>query len=272
MTQRRRPREREGQRRQERHADGDGERLEERARHTGDRDERQEDDDRGDRRADERHANLFDRAADRIRAALARVAMQHDILDDDDRIVDHEAHSGSEAAERHEVEALADHPQHDEGDGQRGGDDQSRDERRAPVAEEQHHDERREQQADEYRVADARNRVVDETRLIVERLQVHAFWQLAADVLDFLVHGLGDRHGVAVGLTEHVQEHRLLCVGGYCDVDRLDGLGDFRDVADANRRACRCRLHDDIPDVLDRLRLAAHQAQDELMVVLEQPG
>ena len=115
------------------------------------------------------------------RAVLAGVAVHHDVLDDDDGVVDHQADGGGQAAERHQVEALAQHAQRDEGDRDRGRNHQPGDERRAPVAQEQHHDERRQNQADQDRVAHALDGVVDDVRLIVERLQLDARRQLAAD-------------------------------------------------------------------------------------------
>ena len=176
----------------------------------GDRNQRQKHDDRRDRRTDQRHADLGDRAADRVRAALAGVAVHHDVLDDDDRVVDHEADRGREAAERHQVEALAHHAQRDEGDRERRRNHQAGDERRAPVAQEQHHDERRQHEADQHGVAHARDRIVDEVRLVVERLQIDALRQLLADRLDLGVDRVRDRDGVAVRLTEDVQEHGRL--------------------------------------------------------------
>ena len=41
--------------------------------------------------------------------ALARVAMQHDVLDHDDRVVDDQPHRGRQPAERHQIEALAEY-------------------------------------------------------------------------------------------------------------------------------------------------------------------
>ena len=40
-------------------------------------------------------------------AALPGVAVQHDVFDHHDRVVDHQADRGGQAAERHQVEALA---------------------------------------------------------------------------------------------------------------------------------------------------------------------
>ena len=149
--------------------------------------------------------------------------MRHDVLDHDNRVVDHEADCRSQAAERHQVEALAEDAQRDEGDGQRGRNHQTGDERGTPIAQKQHHDERRQDEPDDHRVAHARDGVVDNLRLVVKRLQRDALRQAAPDGLDLGVHGVRDGHRVAVGLAEHVDEHRGLRVGRHDRVDRLHG-------------------------------------------------
>ena len=111
--------------------------------------------------------------------------MHHNVLDDDDRVVDDEADGGGEAAECHQVEALAERAQHDERDGECRGNDHAGDERRATVAQEQHHDQRREDQADDDGIAHAGDRIVHQVRLIVEGLQHHALRQLFSDGVDF---------------------------------------------------------------------------------------
>ena len=45
-------------------------------------------------------------------AVLARVAMQHDVFDHHDGVVDDQADGRGQTAQRHQVEALADEPQH----------------------------------------------------------------------------------------------------------------------------------------------------------------
>ena len=47
------------------------------------------------------------------------IAMEDDVFDDDDRVVDDESHGCSQAAECHQVEALADGAECDEGYGNR---------------------------------------------------------------------------------------------------------------------------------------------------------
>ena len=49
-----------------------------------------------------------ERLAYRLHACLAGVAMQHDVFDHHDGVVDHQADGGRQSAERHQVEALAD--------------------------------------------------------------------------------------------------------------------------------------------------------------------
>ena len=69
-----------------------------------------------------------------IHAALTSIAMQHDIFDHYDRIIDNEADGRREATERHQVEALTDEPQRQDRHGDRHRNDQAGDERGAPVA------------------------------------------------------------------------------------------------------------------------------------------
>ena len=92
---------------------------------------------------------------DGLQTVLARVAMQHDVLDDDDGIVDHQAYRGGQSAQRHQVEALAQQLEDDESDQHGDGNHQAGDDRGAPVAQEQHHDDRGENQADQDGIAHA---------------------------------------------------------------------------------------------------------------------
>ena len=70
--------------------------------------------------------------------ALAGVAMQHDIFDDDDGIVNHQADRRSQSAQRHQVEALAQHLQRDESDQQVTGITSAGHHRCSPIAQEEH--------------------------------------------------------------------------------------------------------------------------------------
>jgi len=107
------PGESEGERGEEGDGHGEGERAEEGSGDAGDRDERQEDND----------GVMVDPMRGRVISARALrtasipmftgLTMQSDIFDDDDGVIDNEADGGSESAEGHEVEALADGPEHE---------------------------------------------------------------------------------------------------------------------------------------------------------------
>ena len=73
----------------------------------GDGDEGEEDDDGGDGGEHQRGGDLVQCLAYGFDAAFAGVAVEDDVFDDHDGVVDDEADCGCEAAEGHEVEALA---------------------------------------------------------------------------------------------------------------------------------------------------------------------
>ena len=77
------------------------------------------------------------------RARLAARDVRVDVLDDDDRVVDHEADRRRHAAERHQIEAQPDEPHREERDEHRDRNDDRGHERRAPVAQEPVEDRRR---------------------------------------------------------------------------------------------------------------------------------
>ena len=66
----------------------------------------------------------------------AGIAIDHDVFNDHDGVVDDEPDSCGEAAESHQIEALPDDPQKENGDGYGDGYDESGDERGAPIAQE----------------------------------------------------------------------------------------------------------------------------------------
>ena len=72
--------------------------------HAGDRNQRQEHHDRSDGRADQRHGNFAQGAANRLHPALSGIAVQDDVFDHHDGVVDHQAHRRRQAAQRHQVE------------------------------------------------------------------------------------------------------------------------------------------------------------------------
>src|SRR5579875_2881644 len=115
-----------------------------------------------------------------FRAAFAGVAVKHNIFDDHDRIIDHQADGGGKAAQRHQIEALADEPQHQHRYGDRDRDDQTGNERRSPVAQEEVQDDAGQHQADDDGVTHTGDAFAYKLRLVIEGLQHNAPRQLAA--------------------------------------------------------------------------------------------
>ena len=128
------PRKRECQGRKQRDRHGNGERAEEGSGDAGDGDKREEDDDWRDGGEHQRSGDLMERLADSLDTAFAGVAMQDDVFDYYDGVVDDETDGGCETAERHQVEALVGEVEEDEGDQYGDGNDEPSDERGAPVA------------------------------------------------------------------------------------------------------------------------------------------
>ena len=182
VAQRRGPGERQRQRRQQRHADRDRQRAEERAGDAGDRNQRQEDDDRRDGRSDQRHADLARSRCGSPRRAICPASRCITMFST--TTIASSITRPTAAARPPSVIRLKLSPSTRSAmkvTAMRRRNHQAGDQRRAPVAQEQHHDQRRQHQADEDRVAHAGDRVVDDLRLIVERLQLDALRQLLAD-------------------------------------------------------------------------------------------
>ena len=99
-------------------------------------------------------------------AAFAGAAMN--VLDDDHRIVDHEADGDGQAAERHQVDRPAEQPHEDERRNDRHRQRDRGNHRQPPVAKEDEQDDDREEAADEDGVADAGDRFLDELGEVVD--------------------------------------------------------------------------------------------------------
>src|SRR6185437_12596404 len=267
-----RPGEGQSERGEQGDADGDGERAEEDAGDAGDGDQRDEDDNGGDGRAHQRLGDLLERGADGVGTALAGVAVEDDVLDHDDGVVDHQADRGREDAQAHQVEALAEGGHDHKGDEDGGGDDQAGNQRGAPVAQEQDHHDRGQDEADEDGVADAANGLADDGGLVVEGREGDAGRQRLLEVGHFGVDLVGDGHGVAQGLAVDRQQHGGLAVGIHQRVDGLDRGRDRGDVGDADGSARGGALDDDGADLGGVGDLPGDQAEEELMVALDQAG
>ena len=108
--------------------------------------------------------------------------------------------------------------------------------------------------------------------MIVERQQLHASRQSLANALHFGVHGIRHHHRVAVRLAIDIQQDSGLLVSRNNCVDGFDRWRNAGDVADVDGSAGRRGLDDDGGDLGRSARLPAHQAQNQLVIILDQSG
>src|SRR5215831_11773587 len=101
LTQCWRPGHRKAERDKKRYGHGDRESAEKSPRYARNGDERKKDNDRRDRRTDKRHRELMKGACNRLEAALAGIAMDRDVFEYDDRVVNDQADRGCKTAECH---------------------------------------------------------------------------------------------------------------------------------------------------------------------------
>ena len=147
-----------------------------------------------------------------VDAGLAVVAVEDDVFDDDDGVIDDEADGCCESAEGHEVEAFADRPKKEYRDGDGDGDDEPGNERRGPVAEEEKKNDAGEDEAYEDGVAHACDALAHDGRLVVEGSECDARGERFAELVDLRGDGVGDGDGVAGRLAGDVEQDRRLAV------------------------------------------------------------
>src|SRR5882757_1912321 len=198
--------------------------------------------------------------------------MENNVFHDDDGVVDDQADSSGQPAERHQVEGLAHQLQGDERDHDSDGDDQARHERCSPVAQEYDEDDGGQNDPDQNRIAHALDRFADDDRLIIERLNLDSGGERLANVLDLVVNFLCNLYGVAVGLAIDVEQDRRFSVRGYDGIHRLHRGRDFGDVADADGNSCGGVFDDCVGDFFGRAHLAVDQAEIQLVIALQQSG
>ncbi len=212
------------------------------------------------------------RLTDSFRAAFSSLAVENDVFYDHDGVVNDEADGCGEPTEGHEVEAFAEHRHEDEGQSDRGGDHETRDERGSPIAEEDDDDDGREQHADEDGVAYALDALADEFGLVVVGFECDARGKQRAKGFDLSGDLVGDLDGVARGLTRDVEQDGWFAVGAHHGVTRFDRIFDRSHVPQVNRCPACCAFNNETGHLIGRVDLAAHQAENEFMTALEEAG
>ena len=268
----RRPSEGQHQRGEQRRGHGDGQRPEEAAGDAADYDQREKDNHRGNGGTDQRSGDFMQSLAHRFAGSLAAVAVEDDVLDHHNGVVDRQADSCGQAAQCHQVEALADQPQHQHCNRDGDRNDQAGNQRGGPVAQKKKENDTGQDKPDEDGVAHAGDAVAHNLRLIVKGFEIHARRQLLLELHHLRGHRVGHGNRVAGGLAGNIQEHCLLAVGGDRGVDRHGGLLYLSHVGHVHRSAGWRGPHHQLPQLFGVVNLRSHQPQNQLMVGLVETG
>ena len=180
----------EGEAHEERGEDGGGDRdaelVEEAPDHAAHEGDGHEDRDDGEGGRHDREADLGGAVAGGVEVVLAALQVPHDVLADDDRVVDQHPDREGEAHEGQHVQGEAEDPHGDErgddGDGQGDpGDDGG-----APGVEEEEDDEDGQEAADDHRGVHVLDRLADEDRVVLDDGERDPGRQLLLQLLDGL--------------------------------------------------------------------------------------
>ena len=203
--------------------------LQEEHRHEHDADAQQRDEGR-------RH-DLVGTVEDRWLDLLALLQMPIDVFDRHRGVVDQDADREREAAERHDVQRLADRRQADDGAEYRKRDRHCDDDRRSPAAQEQQDHHAGQQRRDHAFDGDAGDGAADEHRLVADQRDLQRLRHGIFDVDDLLLDAGNDierRH--RAGLQHHHQ-HRTVAVDMHDVGLRRVAVAHRGDVADVDHRA-----------------------------------
>ena len=224
-------RERDEQRRRHRDRDGQRERAEQLARDVADEGDRQEHRDRRDGRRRDGGRDLADGAQDRLHLVGVADVVALDVLDHDDRVVDHAPDRDRERAERQDVQRVAERLDADERDQHARRDRDRRDERRAHRQQEHEDDEHGEEEAEQALLGERLDRLLDVGRLVEDDRELGAVEALL-EVGEHGEHALRHVDGVRRGKLRDRDREGRLAVDARDRRDRVLLLLDGRDIRD----------------------------------------
>ena len=137
-----------------------------------------------------------------------------EVLDDHDRVVEHEPDRSGDAAQRHEIQRLVTERASEQRQPDAGGQDDQRGPAQLPAAEEEDDENHRQHGADDQAVAHARDGIAHQVRLVVEDLDARVARQHGAMLVEPAPRLPGHVDRARRRLPQHVHEHRLAGLGG----------------------------------------------------------
>src|SRR5215207_890205 len=195
-------------------------------------------------------------AADLVHGLVGGVARRHalrdvalDILDDDDRVVDHDADRQHEAEQGQRIEREAERAHHRESAYERHRDRDDRDDRRAPRLQEHDDDDDDEDQRLEQRLVDLAHGLGDELGRVVDDLVVDAGGEIALELVHLLDDALRGGERIAARALEDGERHGWLAVQVRVRDVVAGAELDTRHIADAHEAPAIGGLDDHLPEL-----------------------
>src|SRR5712692_1332383 len=244
-------------------AHGFSQRHEQELSHAGKKKHGNEDDANAERRNKSGHGDLLRAVEDGLDGFLAHGQVAVDVFDFNGGVIDEDADSEREPAQRHDINGLAEGAEtknaHENGQRDRDGNDQGA----FPVSEEEQNHHSREAGGDDCLSNDTLDGSAHVERLIEESRDVQAFGNRAFVVLQHLLDAVDDVDGGSSAGLVDAHEHAALTVRQNDIGLRGKPVAHVSDVLHVNRRAVH-GVDREIVEFLDGLRAAIH-----LHVVLE---
>src|SRR6266478_373048 len=178
------------------------------------------------------------------------------VFEDDDGVVDDDAHSQRQRQERYVVQRKV-HAAHQRESGDDGsGDGHGGDQHRTPVSNEEPDDQAGENAAENQMLDERMDGSLDEVGNVVDHLKLYAGRQLGAQLIELAAHIVRNAHSVDAGLTQNLNGHNVLTGNALAKERRpraqfLCAVFDLRHIADTHRRAT-ARTDDDFAELLRR--------------------
>ena len=195
------------------------------------------------------HRGRNDREEDFVRPRDSGLLGRHaafnlvvNVFHNHDGVVDHEADSQDHRKQGQHVDTEPAQVKHEEASDNSNRHHHHRDKRRAALTEEGEDNPDHQQERNKHRLHHFLDGGADVDGSIAAVQQLHAFGNLAADVLDAPVEFVGDFHVVGTGLRHERDRNGRLAVAPEARTRILRFIMDVRHVRDADDRAVRGRL------------------------------
>ena len=171
-----------------------------------------------------------------MQRCLALLQITNDVLDHDDRIVDHEAGGDDQRHQRQIVDRVVQLVHHRQGADQRHRHGNARNDGRRHIAQEHENHQHHEHDGEAQLERGVRHRGADHVGAVGDDFHVHARGQRGLELRQLLFDLIDGGDHIGAGLTLHIENDGLSLVVPGALLGILRGLADAGDIAQVHRR------------------------------------